>query len=79
MIPHDPQLVCKRRYLDHFTDHTFFRVYIFIKITEPEGPAVFREDSGPVYKEGGLPWQAGKPRCTAKNSKGFTSKISQEG
>ena len=44
MIPHDPQLVCKRRYLDHFTDHTFLRVYIFIKITEPAGPAVFRVD-----------------------------------
>ena len=27
-------------------------VLVFIKITEPAGPAVFREDLGPVYKEG---------------------------
>ena len=29
--PRWPQLVCKRRYLDHFTDHRFLLVHIFMK------------------------------------------------
>ena len=32
---------------------------------------------GPVYKERGLPWQAGQPLLEGKGKPGFTRKISQ--